>query len=66
MNFKRNAWRLFTAVSLFCVTGCYSEKDAPKKLTQSQSEYLALFIITSQINALQTNWTVTVSARTNN
>jgi hypothetical protein len=65
MNIKRKAGWLFAAVSLFCVTGCYSEKDAPKKLTQSQADGVVLSIMAAQINTSQTNWIVTITARTN-
>lgn len=65
MNMKRNAGWLFAAVSLFCVTGCYSDGDSSKRLTQSQADGVVLSIMAAQINAQQTNWTVTITARTN-
>jgi hypothetical protein len=56
-------WWLFTAVILCGNAGCYS--DSTKKSTQSEADGLALSIMAAQMNAAQTNWTVTVTLRTN-
>lgn len=47
---------------LWCV-GC--RREEAKKMTQAQSELVLLTITAAHLNASQTNWTVTVEARTN-
>ena len=60
--------RILTALALVILAGCYSGDEGgcrPKKLTQRQADYVAASLLANQFNAAQTNWTLTVTARTN-
>lgn len=49
-------------LALLCLTGC---DPATKPLTQAQADGLVLEIMAANLNASQTNWTITVTPRTN-
>ena len=51
-------------LALCCLTGCRSDDDKPE-LTPAQVDGIALSILAAKFNAAQTNWTVTITQRTN-
>jgi len=53
---------LFAAVILFIATGCHSDDDTPKTKA-AEGAYLSFWA--AYMNDSQTNWTVTITARTN-
>lgn len=56
------------AITLMLLTGCQSDNGGgcrPKNMTKSQADGVVLSLIASQLNSEQTNWTVTVTPRTN-
>jgi hypothetical protein len=60
--------RIVTVIALVFLAGCYSGSEGgcrSKKLTQRQADYIAMSILVDQFNAAQTNWTLTITARTN-
>ena len=60
--------RLVTVFALVLLAGCYSGSEGgcrSKKLTQRQADYIAMSLLVNQFNAAQTNWTLTLMARTN-
>ena len=56
--------RIVYILALCCLTGCRSDDDKPK-LTTAQVDGIALSILAAKFNAAQTNWTVTITQRTN-
>ncbi len=50
------------AIGLCVLCGCHHDDDS-KKLSQKDADEIALAILADQLNAAQTNWTVTVQAR---
>ena len=49
------------AIGLCVLCGCHD--DGSKKLSQKDSDGIVLAILANQLNAAQTNWTITVQAR---
>ena len=49
------------AIGLFALCGCHH--DDSKKLSQKDADGIVLAILADQLNAAQTNWTITVQAR---
>ena len=46
--------------------GCYNGGCRPsKKLDQRQSDYLIMSMVVESFNTSQSNWTLTITARTN-
>ena len=51
-------------ICMMALIGCHTDADKPK-LTQAQADKQALDFYASLVNASQTNWTITITARTN-
>lgn len=60
--------RILTVLALVLLAGCYAGNEGgcrSKKLTQRQADYIAMSVLVDQFNAAQTNWTLTITERTN-
>ncbi len=60
---------IIIGVSLLC--GCriddrQSGCSKPTRLSQKDSDYVVLYLLISDFNNRQTNWIITITARTNN
>lgn len=62
-NAKIIAILFIFSIALLCVSGCH--RDNAPKITQSQADGISLSYWAAFENTIQTNWTVTITARTN-